>query len=291
MHVTPLEKIQQMNNLVSDINDVLSNSGIAERIALSDITITDNTISDLVKPTARLSDAITDFLWPSIEFATVYHYTSKSAAESILNTGVFRLSNIANRYTDGEIATFCETHELKGYLEKDENGFPKYKHLIMPNTYYASFTDISLTREQEEYFWSTFAACDGVRLKLDITASNPNFRKIHYESKKGKPINVLSQLTRHIREKYNLGFILKGISRLCSFYLSGKDYGIENEYRALYRVWEGFGPQPKGSGENSFIELPLKEMSECGYKLEVVEVQAHEKPTMPNSYVFSKRMA
>lgn len=279
-----------MNALVEDINQILNNNGVQENITLSDITITDKTVSDLVKPNAKLSDAITNLLWPSIASASVYHYTSKSAAESILGTGIFRLNNIANRYSEGEIKTFCETHNLNGYLEKDENNDPKYKHLIMPNTFYASFTDVSLTQDQEEYFWRNFAACDGVRLKIEITASNPNFRKLHYEQVKGKPIQLLSELTECIRKKYTREFVLKGISRLCSFYLSGKDYGIENEYRALYRVWEGFGPQPKNSGAgHSYIELPLNEMSECGYQLKIVEVHATTKPNMPDAYLYSQR--
>ena len=129
--------------------------------------------------------------------------------------------------------------------------------------------------QQEEYFWKTFASGDGVRLRIEVRASNPNFRKVRYEQRRGVPIPVLAELTRCIRETYGRQFILKGISRLCSFYLSGRDYGIENEYRALYRVWEGFGPQPKGDPASSYIELPLNTMSECGYQLTVTEVQAH----------------
>jgi len=286
-----LIKIERMKNLVTDINAILYKNGINEVITLSDITITDKIVSDLVKPQAKLSDAITDFLWPSISSATVYHYTSKEAAESILKTGIFRLKNIANRYSEGEIKTFCETHQLQGYLEESESGEPTYKHLIMPNTFYSSFTDTALTAEQEEYFLRTFAACDGVRLRIEITASNPNFRKIRYEQKKGVPIALLSDLTNSIRDKYGREFVLKGISRLCSFYLSGKDYGIENEYRVLHRVWVGFGPQPKINGEFSYIELPLNAMSVCGYQLVITEVHACERPEMPDHYVFSKRGA
>ena len=289
--MTPLEKIKQMNDLVEDINKILKKNEIQEQIALCDITITEKTVSDLVKQNAKLSDAIINFLWPSIACASVYHYTSKSSAESILNTGIFRFTNIGKRYNEGEIKTFCETHDLKGYLEKDENGDPKYKYLIMPNTFYASFTDVSLTKAQEEYFWRNFAACDGVRLEIEIMASNPNFRKIYYEKVKEKPIQVLSELIKCIREKYSREFILKGISRLCSFYLSGEDYGIEDEYRALYRTWEIFGPQPKNDAALSYIELPLNVMSECGYHLKIVEVHAKARPDIPNLYKFSRRSA
>jgi hypothetical protein len=289
--VTPLESIEMMNALIKDINTVLSKYGIKKSIYLSDITITDKTVSDFVKPEAKLSDAITEYLWPSIQSADVYHYTSRSAAESILNTGIFRLNNIANRYNDGEIVTFCETHKISGYLEKDNNGDPKYKNLIMPNTFYASFTDTSITTTQEEYFWRNFASCNGVRLKIKITASNQNFRKIRYEQSKATPIQLISELTNCIRVKYNREFVLTGISRLCSFYLCGKDYGIEKEYRILHRIWEGFGPQPTDTEPYSHIELPLNTMSEFGYKLEVTEVHTVKKPNMPSEYVFSKRKA
>ena len=289
--VTPSEKIQTMLSIVDDINKILLENEINEKISLRDITITNETVSDLVKPEPKLSDIITNHLWPSITTETVYHYTSREAAESILSDGVFRLCNIANRYSEGEIRTFCETHNLLGCLALDENNLPKYRHMIMPNTFYASFTGTELTPEREEYFWKHFATSDSVRLKFDIVASNPNFRKMYYEQIKGKPIQILSTLTSHIREKHSREFVLKGISRLCSFYLSGNDYGIENEYRALYRCWEGFGPQPKGNDEFSYIELPLNVMNDTGYQLKITEVHAIEKPNMSSSYTFSKRKA
>lgn len=288
--MTPLEHIKMMKGIVIDINQILSENGLDENISLSDIIITAKTVSDLAMSNPKLSNAITNFLWPSITSATVYHFTSRKAAESILNTNIFRLYNIAKNYNAGEIGTFCKTHNLQGYLDLDETGNPKYRHLIMPNTFYASFTDTQLTVRQENYFWQSFASPNGVRLKLEIIASNCNFRKIHYEQKKGEPIPLISSLTQQIKDKYKRDFILKGISRLCSFYLSGDDYGIENEYRALHRVWGGFGPQPKNDGPNSYIELPLNVMSDCGYKLTVIEVHAKVKPIMPDSYTFSKRL-
>lgn len=288
--MTLLEQIKTTNKLIQDINKILSEFSISEQISISDITVTEKTVSDLVKPDAKLSEAITNYLWSSIPSATVYHYTSLANAEDILNTQIFRLTNISKRYGEGEIETFCKTHELNGYLAKDENGVPVYKNLIMPNTFYASFTDTNLTKDREDYLWSNFATCDGVRLKLEITASNPNFRKLVYEQKKGRPIPILFRLINQIKEQYQREFILKGISRLCAFYLSGEDYGIENEIRALYRIWDGFGPQPKNDGSYSYIELPLGSMSECGYRIDIIEVQAINKPKMPDSIKFTKRV-
>lgn len=286
-----LKKHEKINDLVKDVNQILSANGVQEQITLCDITITENTVSDLVKEKAKLSDAITNFLWPSIVSATVYHFTSKGAAEKILNSGIFRLNNIANRYGEGEILTFCKTHKLNGYLEKDKNSDPKYRNLIMPNTFYASFTDVSLTKDNEEYFWNTFAPYEGVRLKFEITASKPIFRKIYYERVEGEPIRLLSELTECIREKYNYEFILKGISQLCSFYLSGKDYGREDEYRILYTIPQGLDPQLEKDRAHSYIELPLNVPNEYDCQLEVIEVHSYEKPNMPSAYSckFSKR--
>lgn len=287
----PIEKINMLMTLVHDINTVLAQHGVDKTITLSDLTVTDKTVSDLVKPNAPLSEAITNHLWPSISSEVVYHYTSMQAAEAILNSGTFRLTNIEKRYGEGEIETFCKTHHLSGYLDSTGYGAPLYKSLLMPNTYYASFTGSDLTPVREEYLWRTFATHDGVRLKLNITATNPNFRRIKYEAKANTPIPLISDLVNIVRQNHSREFILKGVSRLCSFYLSGHDYGIENELRMLHRTWEGSGPQPIGHGPGSYIELPIGAMSECGYRIDVLEVQSRTRPSMPSSFIFSSRKA
>lgn len=281
--------------LTDEINNILKKHGIQEVISPHDITITENIVSDFVKQDSRLSSVIINFLWASVKSAEVYHYTSRDKAENILKEGgTFRLTNIAKRYKEHEIVTFCQTHNLQGYLEKDEKGEPKYKNLIMPNTFYASFTDTNLSLEKEDYFWRSFAACDGVRLKIKITASNPNFRKVYYEKTKGEEIPLLKELTTHIREQYKREFILTGISRLCACYLPDyppqkTEYGIEEEYRMLYRVWEGSKVQVKNDRECSYIELPLNTMCEYGYQLDIIEVHARECPKMQSKYLFSQR--
>ncbi|MDD5179923.1 MAG: hypothetical protein PHT15_01520 [Gallionellaceae bacterium] len=89
-----------------------------------------------------------NWLLISVRSATVYHYTSREAAESILSTGIFRLASIEKRLNDGEIVTFCQTHGLLGYLEPDTNsGMPTYRTLLMPQLFYASFTDTSVPPE------------------------------------------------------------------------------------------------------------------------------------------------
>ncbi|UXZ38351.1 hypothetical protein K6V71_17285 [Cupriavidus gilardii] len=135
-------QIMTLNAIVTDINAILSKA-----MQLRDLTVTDKTVSDMAKPCPRLSNAITGHLWPSVSSATVYHYTSREAAESILSTRIFRLTNIEKRLNDGEIVTFCQTHGLRGYLEPDASGAPTYRALLLPQLFYASFTEASLSQE------------------------------------------------------------------------------------------------------------------------------------------------
>lgn len=280
--MTLFEYLEMQKTLVKDINSILSKYGVKNEINLSDITITDNLVSDLVKEDKVLSNSIVESIWPSIDSLTVYHYTSKYSAESILNSGEFRLYSLLKRFDEQEIKSFCENHKLNGYLEHT-NGVPKYKTLIMSNMYYASFTDTNLTVDQEQYFWNVFAPIDGVRLKLKVTASNPNFRKMVYEKTKGKPLELLSDLSQCIKSKYDKNFILAGISRLCAFYLA-KEFDVENEYRALYRAWDGFGPAPKYDGNHEYIGIPIGIMSCTGYQIDIEEIQSNEKLSIPSQY-------
>jgi hypothetical protein len=282
-------QIMTASAIVAEINSILSKHGISEVMHLQDVTVTDKTVSDMAKPCPKLSDAITDHLWPSVKSATVYHYTSCDAAKSILSTGIFRLTNIEKRLNDGEIVTFCKTHGLDGYLEDDANGLPTYRRLLMPQLFYASFTEANLSQEDEEYFWRNFAASDGVRLTISVTAKNPNFRKIVYEPKPGESIPLLTDLISTIRQQYGREFVLQGISRLCAFYLCGQSYSREREYRALFKTWPDVGPQPVGTGPTSYVEVPLNQMTDFGYEFHVTEVHASTRPNMPSYYAFTQR--
>jgi hypothetical protein len=104
--MNPIEELEQRTALVKEINEILARNGISGTVSLTDITITDTGVSDVYKTGKTLSGLITQHLWPSVPRASVYHYTSRAAAESILNTGIFRLTNIEKRYNEGEIVTF-----------------------------------------------------------------------------------------------------------------------------------------------------------------------------------------
>jgi hypothetical protein len=275
---------QMRNNLVVDINKLLKKFKVSGCITIEDLVITDSSVTDTSQE--KLSEFIISSIWPSVSSATVYHYTRKASAESILKTDIFRLTNIEKRYNEGEIVAFCKTHKLNGYLDQDSDGNPAYRKLLMPNTFYASFTDAELTSEEEEYFWRSFAGAEGARLKIKIEATNTNLRHIYYEGK-SRPLPLFEAIRQCVKKHTGLEYTLRGISRLCAFYL--RDYSHEKELRALHKTYEGWGMQPQGVAADSYIEIPLGVENECGYKMTVLEVQASEQLDIPSHYEFSKR--
>lgn len=270
--------------IANGLNEVLAQHRIDTRITSQDIVVTENTVSDGVLG-EKISGAIINAIWPSINSAKVFHYTSFAGGESILKSGVLRLTNIEKRYSESEIQAFCKTHQLTGYLHLQEDGEPTYRNLIMRNTFYTSFTTTELCSEDEEYFWQNFAGSDGFRLTLEVVADNCNFRKMYYEKVDGEPIKLLSDVTTLIRERFNREFCLAGISRLCAFYLPGSKYGQEKEYRLLHRVWDNSGPQPIGHGAHSYIEIPF-ETPTVGYTLRVIQVCGNQQPAFSTGVPF-----
>lgn len=274
--------------MINEINSVLKKNGITDEISLTDITITNDTVSDIVKENPKLSNLIIEKIWPAIQTEEVYHYTSKDSAESILNTNEFRLYSLLKRFNDGEVKAFCNNHNLNGYLATGVSGEPLYQTELMSNMYYASFADSKITNKQDEYLWRTFAPVDGVRLKLKIEASSDNFRQIVYEKSQGQGIQLLKELTDEIKNKFNRDFILKGISRLCAFYLE-EGYEVESEYRMLHRVWSDYPVKPSFDGHFHYVSFPLNQMSAIGFKISVLEIQTNEQLSIPDEYCVSKR--
>jgi hypothetical protein len=158
---------------------------------------------------------------------------------------------------------------------------------IMNNSYYASFTDSAISSFEEKVFWDRFASPDGVRLTLEVEAANPNFRRITYGPPGKTPIPILADVADCLATKYNRLFTLRGISRLCLFYLAN-GYDSEQESRIVYRDWASGGPVPVGRGKSSYVEIPLG-ITTSGFNLKVVDVCSRSRPTMPDEYTFTKR--
>lgn len=285
-----LSKIQRNQKLLKEINQLLSDYGVDTRVEYGDLTFTENVVIDSDRLNPKLSGAIIDAVWPSVTTSIVYHFTELEKAEKILQSRTFRLTNIGKNLKDSEISSFCEAHELKGYLETDESGKSAYESFIVPNTYIASFADSNLSPEDEEKLWKRFASGGGVRFTLRVTAKNPNFRKIHYGDK-GEPIALLKDVGDKINQATGANFIFVGISRFCSFYLPRDFYEEENEFRILHRLWDNEKPDGVGEDGYSYLELNIGEMSNYGYQIDFIDVMSDVKPNMPHKTPFTKRQS
>jgi hypothetical protein len=271
--------------IAATVNAVLASHGISETVSAQEFSVTDRVVFDGVAAGQRLSSAIINSVWPPLKRMEGYHFTSKTAAASIISSQTIRLANIAKRIDQHEVSTFCQTHGLDGYLDAS-SGQPAYRELIEPNTYYASFADVNLHKSEEASFRSAFGP---VRLKFLIEARNPDFRRIRYEGKQGAPIPVIAALQKRIKSDFARDWVLAGISRLCCFYLPGDSYGWEREMRVLWRVWSDFPVQPNQPGPDGFVELTLGQQSLTGFKLTLIEVCADDPLPVPAGVTFVSR--
>lgn len=260
--------------LFDAINLVLQRHGINCRASEHNLTVTDNGVTDVVHDEHEISNAIINAIWPSIPDIEVFHYTTRDAAESILRAHEWRLYALSKRFSEGEIVDFSKAHHLQGFLEPDANGDPVYKSLNMANMFYSSFTRTDLRADKEAYFWGIFAGNQGVRLRIRLSATNPNLRRVYYPAAANDPIPVLIDLQNCV-ETFGKRFTLAGISRLCAFYLHS-GFAIEEEVRMLYRKWPGIGPPVSTDGTHEYISLHLEQPSDMGFRISVVEIQTDE---------------
>lgn len=186
----------------------------------------------------------------------------------------FRLTNIQKRIAEHEITTLCDSLGLYHY-DTDE----------LDQTFYASFVQSNLTQEQEEYFWRSFASCDGVRLKFEITAENSNLRNMVYQENHN-PVSIIQEIQALTQKIFNKKFVFQGLSMLFAFYLPSS-YRVENETRMAYKERDITQILSKDA-QYTYIELPLGEVNR-GFKIDVIEVCASEKIIIPDSIPFLLR--
>ena len=272
--MNPLEIIKQKSQFIQEINNILNKHGIQERISQEDLSFGDHTLLARNRENLQLTPALINYIWPSISKQTVYHYTDKDAAENILASNRFRLTNIQRRIHEDELKTLCD-HLGLYYYDKEE----------LDQTFYASFVQSNLTPEQEEYFWRTFAPCDGVRLKFEITAENSNLRNMVYQQDQN-PVAIIQEIQALTQKTWNKKFVFQGLSMLCAFYLPNC-YIRENEIRMAYKERDASQILSKDA-QYTYIELPLGEVNR-GFKINIVEVCASEKLIIPDFVPFLLR--
>lgn len=107
--------IKKINGFIEEVNNILNKREIHEKISLEDLNFGDHTVLARNREDLILTSAIIGHIWPSISKQTVYHYTDKDAAENILATNKFRLTNIQKRIHEDELKTLCDHLGLHHY--------------------------------------------------------------------------------------------------------------------------------------------------------------------------------
>ena len=273
-----------LSGLASEINLILRQNGVTTTIAAADLIVTENFVWDTSEE--RLSKAIAEHIWPSIPSDEVFHFTSAETAEAIEQTRKFRLYNVERRHHEHEVEAFCRAHGLDGYLHADESGIALYRREIMPQLFYASFASRFIDEDSARHLRANFGQ-GGARLRFRIAAQNPDFRRIFYPAMKPH-IPLLRALTSLVEGTYKRRFMLRGISRLCAFYLPS-EYAIEDEKRMLYKKWEGHGPDVQSDGKWKYLEVPLGADTLTGYRMDLLEVVSDRELRLTDSSLLVRR--
>lgn len=250
------KKCNENQVFANSINEVLESYEIREKINHTHLLrIKGNTIDDLVlsyfqiksSDNTKLTTIIENFIWNVAEKNTyLYHFTSEKSARSIEGTGILRLSNILNRYEEGEIKDFIEHFKIPHTQKENYH-----------DIFYASLTPKipKLSDTQTIKNFRHFTGHMGARLKFKVIQKDPYLRHINYDQHK---FNIIHDLRKEIKEQHDINLIINGFTtRFASFYIN-KKYSFENEVR-LYRnlLWdEGFTIHHNNS-DASYIELPI----------------------------------
>ena len=279
---------ESKTRLVDDINSILDKYRL-EKIGIDNLPqLIRGYLYDGMMEGYNISERVIANTWPRIKRGRFYHFTSANAAESIVNSGAVRLYSISKRYNENEIGDFLRIHDFAGYLDEDESGFPLYRKELMDKIFYFSMVSQDIGEKNEEVLWRRFASNGGVRLGLNVVAENPDFRRMVYEKQKGKPLDLLSELSKMTQEKYGIKFLFEGLSRLCAFYLP-MDYDDEFEVRMLYKYNNGQGVSILNDGSSTFVEAMLGDYGCIGYKVDIEEITTDAKLCIPEGINVVKR--
>lgn len=221
--------------------------------------------------TVRLTRAIS----PPIPKGEFYHYTSFSAAEEILNTKILRLTSLTKRVEENEIVQFFEDFNLVYPLSNDPKTLKPHYLSIANNIFYTSFTDTSLS-EEEEYFWNFFAGMDGVRLKFRIKLRSGWLRRMVYGADITKYASFYRELNELTEREFCKPFFYGDAAIVCALLLP-KPYQAEKETRLITDRCCGL-PLDKDGGIE-FLKLSFGHNVAIGVNLQLVEIQTNQKIT------------
>ena len=179
------ENITLIDELVRDVNTVLTDFTIEEKINNFHIRFNPQSIGNIGIEDIKLSEIIFDYCFPNIQNQnTYYHYTTLENAESIIRNKEIWMYNLNKRFYHDEFRAFYQDHNILGY----ENNGEKYNNkTIMSNIFYFSLTKNSVGLFDNKY------------VKFILKSIQPGYNCSD---------NVKTEICKWI-EKYNIKPIIK----------------------------------------------------------------------------------
>jgi hypothetical protein len=258
--------------LIEGFNAILDAYGSVERYESTDtIYEAGGLVIDANSEACALSRLLTSLVCERIPGGSFYHYTSGEAAKNICESKVLRLTSVMKRLHEGEIVELLQGFDYKHPLEIDPNtGAPNFYKSIAPGLFYASFTETDLSKDEEQYFWDTFAGRDGARLKFRLDLNSGLLRRVSYGDNLKRAIQLFREINALVANFGYKGFFWDDVGYVCALHLPGK-FQIEKEIRLIAKK----SSQLASSIENGFeyLELPFGSNPHLALEIELIDVQ------------------
>ena len=263
-------------NYIQAINDLLVryNLDLDPPVTEDDLAFLPSFVTDEFRPERRITVRLTRAISPPIPKGEFYHYTGFPAADEILNTKILRLTSLMKRVEENEIVQFFEDFNLVYPLSNDPQTLkPRYLS-IANNIFYTSFTDTSLSEEEEKYFWDVFAKKDGVRFKFRIElGGGGHLRRMVYGADITKHASFYRELNELTQKEFCKPFFYGDAAYVCALLLPNA-YKAEKETRLIIdRSW---GLPIEQDGEIEFLKLSFGHNKAIKVNLQLVEIQTNQ---------------
>ena len=264
-------------NYIQAINDLLVryNLDLDPPVTEDDLALLPSVVTDEFRPERRITVRLTRAISPPIHNGEFYHYTSFLAAKEILNTKILRLTSLTKRVAEDEIVQSLKEFNLVYPLSNDpKTGKPRYLTSIANRIFYTSFTDTSLSEEEEEYFWNFFAGIDGVRLKFRIELGSGCLHRMVYGADMKKWASFFRELTELTERELCRPFFYGDSAIVCALRLPNA-YKAEKETRLI--TYRCCGLPLEKDGGIEFLKLSFGHNEAIKVNLQLVEIQSNQK--------------
>lgn len=261
-------------NYIAALNELFSRNGLQISITADDLQFLEEVVMDANSEARPLTVALTSAISPAILSGEFFHYTRREAATAILSSQSLRMTSVEKRIEEDEIEGFLRKFGFNHPLSLDpDTNEARYRTSIARELFYTSFTDTSLSLDEEKYFWDTFARADGARLKFKIELQSGCLRHMVY----GDDIEKWSRFFREVSEltQKMLGkiFFWGDSATVCALHLPDS-YDVEKETRLLTR--RSCGLLLANDAGTEYLELKFGFNDPIKVDLKLLEIQTDQ---------------